>query len=135
MTEILTPQSLPTFRERFQNFYDGVIRRLAFEFTRDAAKRTAQVDVMIPDKALNGDWAICTLTVSDLDEFIVQHGRLSFLVLSDGVKYVWAENKVFVDFATVEDEPTVAEIRSGGFYLAGRVVSWSARPLSETEWQ
>lgn len=74
---------------------------------------------MSRDTATGRSWVICTVEVRGVKEFMTQYGRAAFLVLSDGVKIIWGEGKVFVDFATVEGEPNLDDIRSAGFYLAG----------------
>ena len=77
---------------------------------------------------------LCTLKIIGLEEFVIREQKSSFLVLSDGIKFIWAADRAYIDFGTVEDEPNLDEIRAAGFYLSGREVEWSVRPLGENEW-
>lgn len=132
MGSALSAESVEAFLHRFRHFYDGVIRRIAFDFA--PRSKSAAIDLMGQDGDHADAWVICTLRIDGVQEFIVQERAASFLVLSDGVKFLWDDGKVFVDFGTVEDEPDLNEIRSGGFYLSGQHIEWDVRPLADGEW-
>ena len=134
MSTPISGESAAAFLARFRNFYDGVIRRMAFDFTRDSYLRTVVVDLLGRDREAGDAWVLCTLKIIGLEEFVIREQKSSFLVLSDGIKFIWAADRAYIDFGTVEDEPNLDEIRAAGFYLSGREVEWSVRPLGENEW-
>jgi hypothetical protein len=134
VTALLSPESATAFLDRFWNFYDGVIRRIALDLPRQRSAQIGKVDVLARDKKADDAWVVCTLQLLGLQEFVIREGKTSFLVLSDGLKLVWDSGRVFIDFGTGEDKPTLEDIRSAGFYLSGQRVEWSVRPLAADEW-
>lgn len=135
MTEV-TEDSLQAFLDRFYQFYDAVVRKIALDF--DAHPPCCEVVVDAQDAESASGWSRVTLRVQACSSFRFEMGRTTFEVLSSGLQVGWSERQVgwserqillFLD--AYPDDDGLPDVSSNKAFVAGRDLWWSATHIND----
>jgi hypothetical protein len=129
----LEPRSLATFLNRFSSFNDAVLRTAEFRFRSSSnGKRRSIVTLSAQDHESGQGWSNVKIVIEEVSEFVLQEGKATCQILSDGLFIKWFGDVVFVLFSGDNCEPvTIDDFRRSTFYVAGRSFSWEASVYSE----
>jgi hypothetical protein len=127
---LLTPDSLPAFLARFQNFYDGVLR--AVEFRYRPGDRRLVVVASAKDADHPEGWSTVRLEVGGVSACLFREGPATCQILSDGLTVLFAPPGVHLSFSSpISDPATAEEIATGDFFAVGRECRWEAGEYAE----
>lgn len=124
----LTPERLAELRERFSNFYDGVVANIDLELR--AQPRRCVVTVHCQDAQAASGWSAVAFTLEGVDAFRFELGRFTFEVLSFGLQVVWKDGLVFLVLAPAADEtPALPNLATNIGYVVGTSCTVEISPL------
>lgn len=125
---ILDKVTTDLFLERFNSFYDAVLRRVEISFLRNG-ERCVSVWIEAADsQSMEGDqWVCVRLTVSGVKDFCLsQTENSSSNVLSDGIHLSWFDGILGLDLGHFSDAPaSIEEQRLSKVFIAGAKIDWS----------
>lgn len=107
-------------KERFVNFYDGVIFRIELKY-HYGSKPTLAIDIVVRD-AFSASFELLTnvrIIVNEVHEVkIKEGGNFTIAVLSQGLNVLRKHNLVAVEFGGLDEPGTIDEFRrSDGFAI------------------
>jgi hypothetical protein len=130
--EALDPQTTREVLERFYDFGDAIIRSVAIDFHPPKANHRATIVCSARDRDNDANWCNVTWYVNQLAECLVAEGRVTNIILSQGLQIGWFSNKVYLDFAPYTVEPDDEEdFRRSGFYVSGAIATYEVGPYEE----
>jgi hypothetical protein len=127
------------FLKRFYYCDDGVIRSVEvmypygwFTLPAPLEQETKRVNIIlsVPDSQLMGNWCNLIITMLDVKEVKVDEPHEGcHSILSDGLKFGWFDNLVFIDFSHEENDLVSANgFRKVNRCVAGRELIWRVEP-------
>lgn len=120
----ISPEHIEVLRERFSDFYDGVVKKVDLEV--GIASRVCRVEVQCKDRDSRSGWSRVTFLIRDVKEFRFELGRTTFEVLSGGLQFVWQADRVYVIVdAYPDDGPGLPDLTRTAAYVAGADCEWS----------
>jgi hypothetical protein len=136
---ILTANTTQALLTKFQDCYDGVLRKVEVTyaygwFTRPAPSQpeTTRMVVLLSvrDWQSGGEWCNLLIELVDVQEFrLVEVHRGYHNVLSDGLKLAWFDDQIWVDLSADDnDKQSVESFRKASRYIAARHMSWKLEP-------
>jgi hypothetical protein len=122
MIDLADQRSMDALLARFGGFFDAVLVEVVLKLPRDAGNRNATVRLLAQEQ--DGPWSSVALRSGGLREFKFSEGRVSNLVLSDGLGLHCLDDGVFVDLAPFTEQPVAADDlrRSHEYVFGGRVL-------------
>ncbi len=121
---LLSPLNVNEFLKRFYHCYDGLIREIKIDFT--TKKAVILVSAQERAGSENLHWVNLKLDVKNVDNFTLVEDKSTCIVLSNGIKVGFFENKAYVDLCPYTDEPTgVDDFRKSNFLIVGGQCFWS----------
>jgi hypothetical protein len=137
MLQQLLPSDTASFLERFQNFYDAVLRHVTVDFTRPQDNKAADVGrgviitLSVPDwKDGNEEqWVNVVLDVEAVRELDIREGSTTSVVLSSGLSIGFFDGAVYL--AIDEDADSREDFLQSAFHVVGERLSWSVEPYRE----
>lgn len=123
----LDSSSIQALLDRFGQFADAVLVEVRLLLPRTAAERSAIVRLLSQDLRPNqgAQWRIVSFEVQRLAEFKFAEGRVSNLVLSDGLRIHFLQRGCFIDLAPHSDQPQDEEgLRRSHQYVMGAACSY-----------
>jgi hypothetical protein len=122
MIDLADQRSMDALRARFGGFFDAVLVEVVLKLPRNEGNRQATVRLLAQEQ--DGPWRSVAFTIGRLREFKLSEGRVSNLVLSDGLGLHRLDDGVFVDLAPFTDQPVpVGDLRRSYAYVFGETCS------------
>lgn len=123
------------FLERFNFFYDSVIRSVRVWFRNENSSTKLSITISTRDKEsyADGGWVNVNIEISEVTEFnIAESSRESYQVISDGLHILQSEDLLFFDFGFHTDTPEVSEeFKKSKFYVVGKNLTWIVQAYQE----
>jgi hypothetical protein len=105
-------------RERFYEFYDGVVCSVDVEMR--SAPRTCEIIVQARDRSSDSGWSTVRFMVQAVSEFRFELGKRTFEVLSGGIQFGWRNGSVCIVFdAYPDDGPELPDLTRNIAYVIG----------------
>ncbi|MEZ4475714.1 MAG: hypothetical protein R3F60_33930 [bacterium] len=126
MTELtpLQPADLASFRARFGDGGDGLIRDFSYDFPHSRAR------VVLAVRRPDGVWVNLAIEVSGVDHWAAIHTPQScWQVLSDGFSLLHADDAWYLDLAPDFAAPaSPAVVSRSPFHVRGAVIRYAELP-------
>jgi len=115
--------------ERFSSFYDSFVRAIDVKYRHLGQKTVVTVVLSAKDSQASGsdEWVNVAIEIENVTEFNFCEGpKLSYQVLSDGLKSAPFNESIFIDFGHFDELPQDPnEWRSSRFFVIGSAVKYS----------
>ncbi len=116
------------FLERFNFFYDSVIRDIKISFRNDYSATNIVIIISVRDiETLENDgWVNVKLAISEVEEFhFRENSKESHQVLSNGLHILESEYLFYFDFGFhIEMPESIKEFKESKFYVVGKHFNW-----------
>ena len=127
----MTEENTAEFLERFNTFYDGIIRSLQLDFISDpGGVLTIKIEVRDAQRDLAEGWiSIVTFQIEKLKEACIRSPEASYLSLDDGLHLSWHDDVAWFDVGWLSDPPrNIDELRTSYVYAVASYIWWRADP-------
>jgi hypothetical protein len=102
---------------QFAGFLDAVLVEIALHLPRQSRDRHAEFQLLARDS--DGNWCRVKFVVSSLRAYKLEEGRVSHLVLSNGLRIVHHYESTFVDLAPYSDQADEDTLLLSHQYVVG----------------
>ncbi|HEY8599927.1 MAG TPA: hypothetical protein VIL85_15930 [Thermomicrobiales bacterium] len=136
---ILSAANVAAFLDRYQHFYDGLLRRLQLHFARSQDAQcgsephgvTIECSVIENSSTATDSWVNIIMDIEEVSEIRLILGNHTWTVLSGGLSIGFIGDNTYLAFN--EDEAVTREdfIRSN-FLIIGKRCTWTIRPYRES---
>lgn len=128
MTITLDPGNLDFVRERFYNFYDGVV--LSVNLNVGYPSKSCEITIRCQDQLSNSGWSQAVLRLSHVSEFRFEIRQYSFAVLSSGIQFAWHDKLLYVVLDAYPDEASdIPPLEENTAYVAGLSCAIETHPI------
>jgi hypothetical protein len=128
----LSGDSIDSFLSRFGTFNDSVLRKVEHRFAANGS-RQAEVVISAQDQRVELGWSNVIISFADVFEFLFREGKSTRQVLSDGLKIVLLDGKLWCDFSPYSTEgESIDDFRRSDFYVVAAGINWDVVGYSES---
>jgi len=128
---VLDPLSTRAFLDRFNSFYDAVIRRIEYRFNVPEQRRATLI-ISTQDQQSDTGWSNVVIVIGKVSETAFREGNSTRQILSDGFHITWIDGFAWCDFSPYSSKiDSLDDLRKSDFYVAGESFAWQTEPYSE----
>lgn len=123
------------FLERFNFFYDSVIRDVRISFRNSSSATNIKVIISTRDKETleNDGWINVLIEINEVVEFNFRESfKESYQVISNDLHILEYEESVYFDFGFHSNTPKIhEEYKKSNFYVIGKRFDWKVEKYQE----
>ena len=131
----LEAREIAGLRNRWNHFYDGVIRKINIVFSRPITPCKIEITISTKCNELEKpDWVNVLFVIDDVQDFTIRDGAQGcYQVLSSGLHILHEQGRVLLEFDDYSDAgpASIATTKSSNFYIIGKSVGWEEQPYAE----
>jgi hypothetical protein len=133
MVQELSPSNLRLFLDRFQDFYDAVIRQAQVNFMNGHRRTHVTVVLSVQDKetVVNRGWVNVTLNIEDIEKIKLLEGKTTCVVLSGGLQGGFFNDNIYLSFCSSWKPENKDEFEDSDFFVAGKKCTWFTSTYAE----
>src|SRR4051812_9946693 len=118
MERLDTQAAIDALCERFSDFFDAVLVEVVLQLPPQARDRQATLRLLAQDR--EETWWSVRLVLSSLSGYRLTEGRVSYLVLSDGLHIALHDQRTVIDLAPDRDQVRAdTELEQSQQYVVG----------------
>jgi len=127
MNNILKPNCIQTFLEKYGDMHDGLIKKIEMDYSK---RGKPDIEVTITCLNIEKDtWVNVVISIEEVQEYKMAELPREQNVVIFEVSIFHDNGLYYIDYQFKSE--TIEEIRKSNFYVAGRKVSWEEREYKE----